>query len=43
MSCGCMKDKKKVQEYLRRVRARKVARGYNPPQKVDNGKETKSN
>lgn len=31
MSCGCMKDKKRVQDYLQKVKARKLAKGYNPP------------
>lgn len=39
MSCGCIKDKKKVQEYLLKVRTRKIAKGYNPPlQEKTNGK-----
>lgn len=39
MGCGCMKDKKKVEDYLRKVRARKIAKGYNPPiQEKTNGK-----
>lgn len=33
MSCGCKKDKKRVEEYLAKVKARKIARGYNPPAK----------